>query len=628
MNQGLHILANKKQEILDNITSLQDIVSSEIFSKNVSNEICLNYLERLKDLKTRLNDNVFRILVLGEFSAGKSTFLNAILGRRILPTATTETTAAINVIKFGEIDQIEVQFLGSGGRITIPNDELLKYSTSLTSVSDETARTVDTVFITTPSDYCKNGVEFIDTPGLNTVYEFHEKRTLEFLKNGNAAIMILDGTQFLTHSEIQYLDTFRQYLGKIFFVVNRVNQMPEDDSFYDNYDNFIKKINKRFETESIQELFPVDAFLGEKGDLTNSGIQTFLDKLSSFLTSDEKFYEKLNPIVLQARSLALEIVKNLNQIMGLYKLDESSYDIKQSELSDQIPKTIQLQKQFVRYATDRSSQAVEGFDIFSDECVEEKLNYIQNSFSNLGNGFGLDKIFKGLNVSREMVDMINSFDEYCKNEIENILDDFEYQFRILIQEHELDDFLFQNRDEIDSNSSTALVATNQNAIVSFQSNSSSSEEHRMDLSQKFATAYQLVGGGSLALEVIENVFTYFNNKSVKNDFLNFFSGGSIYEQSRQTAVDNVVRKMRSEIRSQVPRLKKRFKDQIAECQKLYSNRLSLIIVNIQSTIETLAHNKNLEVETKKMKQSEISNIINQIQSNISSLNPVSSNVDD
>lgn len=627
MNEGLQFLATKKQKVLDNINSLQNIVASDIFSNNVSKEVNTNYLDRLQGLRHRLNDNVFRILVLGEFSAGKSTFLNAILAKKILPTATTETTAAINVIKFGEIDKIEVQLIGTKDRVLIRNNELLTYSTSLTSDSDEKSRTVETIFISTPSEYCKNGVEFIDTPGLNTVYEYHEKRTLEYLINGNAAIMILDGTQFLTQSEIQYLDTFRQYLGKIFFVVNRVNQMPEDDNFYDNFDGFIKKLNKRFDTESIQELYPVDAFLGEKGDLKNSGIQTFLEKLNSFLASDEKFYQELNPIILQTKSLASEIVKNLDQISDLYQLNEASYDSKQLELSGKIPKISQIQQQFERFANDRSNRILDDFEVFSNECIEEKINYIQNSFSNIGSGFGLDKIFKGLNVSREMVDMINQFDDYSKNELEFLLDDLEYQYVTLIQDNDMADFLFQNGNEIISNNSTALVKSSQHAVVANQSDNRASLDSGMNLSQKISTAYQLMGGGSLTLEVIENVFTYFNNKSVKNDLLNFFSGGTIYEQDRQQAIGNVVRKMRSEIRNQVPRLKKRFKDQIFEFRNHYSTKFSFLLVNIQNAINTLKHNKELEIEAKRLKQLELAGLINKIQEINSSLNPVSNNVD-
>lgn len=81
-------MINRKMLInrINKISSLESIMKNSYIS------------EEIKNIKSRIEDDTFRIAVVGEFSSGKSTFINAIIGKDILTHAVNETTATITYI--------------------------------------------------------------------------------------------------------------------------------------------------------------------------------------------------------------------------------------------------------------------------------------------------------------------------------------------------------------------------------------------------------------------------------------------------------------------------------------------------------------------------------------------------
>ena len=101
---------------------------------NIEREVVLKsmqgFSDELENFRQRVSDNFFRIVVIGEFSSGKSTFINALIGRDILSHATKETTAVLTrIVNVAENDLRKgsaVAFMKTGQKLTIKSLDELK----------------------------------------------------------------------------------------------------------------------------------------------------------------------------------------------------------------------------------------------------------------------------------------------------------------------------------------------------------------------------------------------------------------------------------------------------------------------------------------------------------------------
>lgn len=193
----------------------------------------------------RLNNGVFKIAVVAPFSAGKSTFINSLLGFDLLSTSILVETAAITTVKYAETPRAEINYY-DGSQIVIDGDQEdlfgfkneIKRYTAVNREDDEfeVEASISNVDVYWPIDLCKNGVEIIDTPGLFAQYEKHSGITSNILKSVNAVIFIIDPT---TVGEINFMKVIREYVENakrttldnsdkhIFFAVNKIDQYPE-----------------------------------------------------------------------------------------------------------------------------------------------------------------------------------------------------------------------------------------------------------------------------------------------------------------------------------------------------------------------------------------------------------------
>src|SRR4030043_1234292 len=143
-----------KEELVKCIDSISTI-------ETITGAIC-------EELREKIENNVFNLVVLGQFKRGKTTLINALLGAEILPTAIVPLTSIATILKYDEILKINVYF--NDGKVTEINPEnLSEYVTERGNPRNE--KDVQEVVITYPSSYLKDGVMLIDTPGVGSVYE-------------------------------------------------------------------------------------------------------------------------------------------------------------------------------------------------------------------------------------------------------------------------------------------------------------------------------------------------------------------------------------------------------------------------------------------------------------------------
>lgn len=292
--ESIQQLYQLKSEVLTELSTLIEAIDQykllSDMDEDQGNEFLMqSYIYKLRD---KIESNIFKVMVVGEFSTGKSTLINALLRANILPTHVRPTTANICLIRYADIPKVTIHYIQGDFCQEVPLSRLNEF-TALFEYGNRISEQISEIDIYYPLDYCKDGIEILDTPGLNSLNKAHEKVTLEYLPNGNAAIMVLSATQFLSASEREYLRIFRRYMNKVLFVVTKVDHLPRHDSFEHNREYWEQEIYDI--TGQRVKLYPVNAKIAADGDWESSGMANFVKDFEQFLISDDKVKEMFCP---------------------------------------------------------------------------------------------------------------------------------------------------------------------------------------------------------------------------------------------------------------------------------------------------------------------------------------------
>lgn len=278
----------------------------------------LNNFMRVKSIIT---NDVFRVIFVGGFSRGKSTTINALLGGQILPSKLAPATAISTVIKYGKEPKATAHFRDNTtppesmdiqdvrDYLLIPRDGLVT-----NSYGSRIRTNLERVEIEYPIPLCENGVEFIDTPGLEE-NETRQKITLHLLNQADAAIVLLNCQQLITTEEERFIKQELQGRGfdNIFYVINFCDELTTSE---DEEDIQYRAITKLGENERIFMLSAREALRGKANDdseaLENSRFLDFERALERFLVR-ERGVHKLRT----SSKMMLDILRELERLIEL-----------------------------------------------------------------------------------------------------------------------------------------------------------------------------------------------------------------------------------------------------------------------------------------------------------------------
>ena len=130
----------------------------------------------------------------------------------------------VTVLGYGEQLNIEVLFQ-NGERRRISQPELVEYITEKGNPRNQ--KGVREVDIAYPSDYLKDGVRVIDTPGVGSVYSHNTEVAYNYLPQVDAAIFVVTVDPPLSAAEQEFLKDIREYVHKLFFVLNKIDYVEE-----------------------------------------------------------------------------------------------------------------------------------------------------------------------------------------------------------------------------------------------------------------------------------------------------------------------------------------------------------------------------------------------------------------
>ena len=188
----------------------------------------------LAETNKRLKDENLKVLVMGKFNAGKSTFLNGLLGRRLLPQKSIPTTAVIGEIRYSDTEKIVLlpkkgKWHGGDAPFEISASELDRYIIIDHTDGGNNENPFEKVYINSPLAICKNGIEFVDSPGLDDP-TCHDAVTKEYLPTADAIIYCMNSQAAYSAKDKDEIDALRS-LGytSIIFVLTYFDVLQEND---------------------------------------------------------------------------------------------------------------------------------------------------------------------------------------------------------------------------------------------------------------------------------------------------------------------------------------------------------------------------------------------------------------
>lgn len=226
----------------------------------------------LHRLKQAIQQDVFSIVVLGEFSRGKSTFVNALMGEPLLPMDVLPETAVIQVLHYAEKPGVEIVYRnGMVKQGEADRDFLKRFSVR---AQQDAADDVEYLRIGYPSSFLQDQVVVVDTPGVSDMDEQRAEVTYGFLPQADMVLFLLDASSPLKKTEKEFLEkrVLPQGIRKIVFLANKFDHLDEEEVDEEEYlDKLRMRLKKAFGGDEGQpglrdiELFPLSAWQALKG---------------------------------------------------------------------------------------------------------------------------------------------------------------------------------------------------------------------------------------------------------------------------------------------------------------------------------------------------------------------------
>ena len=221
----MEILSKKQKQLLTKERDLLNQLRLSLVEYGVKEEDQQALTESIRQL-----DDFFLLVVVGEFNAGKSAFINALLGDRILEEGVTPTTTKVNILRYGEAK------------------EKTNLSENIESLSVE-------------APFLKE-ISIVDTPGTNAIIREHEEITSLFVPRSDLILFVTSADRPFTESERLFLEQIQSWGKKVVLVINKIDILQNDKAL-DEIQVFVAE-NAQKTLNMTPEIYPISAQLALK----------------------------------------------------------------------------------------------------------------------------------------------------------------------------------------------------------------------------------------------------------------------------------------------------------------------------------------------------------------------------
>jgi len=273
----------------------------------------INVSRSCVEISEKLIQNQFYLVIVGLFKRGKSSLINALIGREIAPVAITPLTSVITFFQYGSVTSAEVHFR-NGTNATIDLHDISLY------VSEENnpknIRNVEYVRIRTKAPILEN-VILVDTPGLGSLFSHNTDTTIEFLPRIDAALFVLSADLPVSKADEEFLLKMAGSINEILFVLNKSDLLTSSELEQMLTYN-MKMLRGIFNDEKKAiELIPVSArdFFKKEADInkTDKGnIKLLKDSINSKI-----IVSKNDIIISRSINVLLSLADQLNTLLSV-----------------------------------------------------------------------------------------------------------------------------------------------------------------------------------------------------------------------------------------------------------------------------------------------------------------------
>ena len=395
----------------NNYQNYQSMVTTVTTGITQMDEVCRHLsmdaqADELSGIGQRLKEHVFSVGIMGEFKRGKSTVINALLGSKIIPADIMPCSATLNYIRWDASKYAEVKFK-DGSTKNVSVEELSDYITKLTEESERQAENVDSATVYYPCPFCQNGVQIIDTPGLNDDDRMNAISE-SVIPTLDAIIMVLvPGSPFsISEAEFVRNKIMTSDLGRIIFVVNKIDMVDEDEQ-----DRILSHIKSKIKSSVLEKM---KAVYGEDSEeyknaadklsgirvigvsakqalkakqnndarlLEESGFNEFESMLSTLLTEERGMLELIHPVN-QIISTAKGSLETIETRVEALNMDAQEFKKVQKESIEKIKDTRKRKKEEIKTLKAKGktlyADLLPEVDVAYDEVCNNVLDYVYN----------------------------------------------------------------------------------------------------------------------------------------------------------------------------------------------------------------------------------------------------------
>lgn len=299
---GLHLLLSDDQEkaVLEHRNSTESLrrsIESIAFVDPADVELLRAQVERL-------DDGLFLLVLVGEYNSGKSSCINALVGRRIMEEGLIPTTSEITILRYGK-----------------PS------ASSLTSRQDKV------IAVTQDIELLKT-ISLVDSPGTNAINRNHEALTKRYLPLCDFVLFITSADRPFSESERVFLKSIREWGKKCIIVVNKADLLPDEKSRQD-VANYVRTSSREL-LGSSPHVFVVSsrqalaAKLSQHGDSrllgSSAGFQDLESYISNSLDAAERVRIKLDSVSSVGLTVAKKYVEDIQRCLAILTADKTAVD--------------------------------------------------------------------------------------------------------------------------------------------------------------------------------------------------------------------------------------------------------------------------------------------------------------
>lgn len=355
----------------DNLSEMADIQSHITYATTVLNKYnwddsAKRSLKKLLDtIVAKQNDKVLNISVIGEFSTGKSSFINALVGHELLAVNVLQgTTVAITIIEYGA--SYSLSLVNKNGNSTTTEYKNINYLSSALqhyTTDPSYADSISHVRVTLPSDILKNGFRIIDTPGTNSLEQWHEEITRRAINDiSDMSIILVDASRPMPETLVGFVEsTLGNNVKDCLFVANKIDIIRSRER--NGMLQFIqKKINLEFDIEGA-EILPfasvalTNLFSKDIVTIDDDSKQLTFDSLQSIFsfTAQKRIKTQAKKLLLLIDNMYANLNANITHVAQQYQKELRTLEqSKQVDFRPFIAQQIALrQKRFITSAQEK-----------------------------------------------------------------------------------------------------------------------------------------------------------------------------------------------------------------------------------------------------------------------------------